>query len=635
MLKFFEKLSFKSLAILLGVMLLPALIVPFGAHTDGFLITARKWDWLGYPEAQGLFALGRPLGAILASVVSWFVNSVYDFSILRFLLFVMMLWLCYLMYGFCVWTLRLQRPWASIISFCTALLPINIVNIIWVSNGIQEWPSIISGFYSFLILEKAWGTNRPRDFLVAAGLFLAAIFIYPPTAMLVFALLFMNLLFSKKQVWRGIAFYCFFIAAYWLAVKCIFVPWAQKMWGVRPAFMPVYRLDIAADIWGKGALIVELLRYAWAGTLDVFLHFNKILEWRFIQGFGLVGLIIGLLSWDFRKILSGQVFQRCITGFALFVLANLPLLMAVHGEHVMGYRLLLPASLMGLVLIIAFFRFACCIQKPLVRSIAFGLFIVYFLSVIGASMWMLCQSVRNYATEYRYLDRAAQTIDYTKTNKIVVGINRPGETVIDAPLPFEMGLMATSAEHVRYIFDRYVRKAGKSFMLIESQLGWPVYKDEYTYLVDLQNIRGKSSLLFSPRREIQLQALAMDGAKVLIEPGDWSENFPTFSFKQIKDGQQLPYWQIGPLLPFAGVEIEFIKSPEAIAGYKMDILGAGVIFVSKLQGSHDRLTWEDLPQGRSQTPFKYARLLIFKQNPKDTVLIKSMQVISFLNEKYP
>jgi len=657
---FLQKTSsyFWLAASLLGLIFFPVFIATFGAHTDGFYIITKKGDWLGNPEGAIIFMQGRPLLTFLTSFIGWFTHSVGDFTVLRILSFLTKIWLTWLIYTFCC-RIRIKAFWAILTAFCFVLLPGNIINVIWIANGFPSSLALTFGVISYLLLTSE-NPIKKSQLAYSAILFLISLLIYQPVAMIIFSLMFIKVLFSEDASWastrntiiKEIFFYGSIMVVYWLLVKFFIIPLGQNTLHLLGTNMGTYKMELAANLSSKYSLIIDLLRCSLIGTWDTILYKNIKQEWAVIILFWIAAL--GILIVQKKPLLRGSagiVLQKTIACVILFLLSNIPSLMAVNSTSILGYRTFLPSGLIGLSLTIYYFKYChealSSRQAQKINNYLLGL---YVLLMVLAAAWVIRQSVHNYTREYSFIDKAASHIDYEKTDQIIIVFNRPGDTVIDHDLPFEFGLMATNSNHIRYIFDKYSSKFNKHVEFKEVFIDWPVYADDHGEIVDLTSLRNSSRNNYAiAGKKIKIKTTASDDENVSVQLVGGNLDYPKLLFKEtIGSGDN--YWHVNPGQAQAGFSISFINAPEIPVAYKLgartvNTQGQSTAFSWSIQGSNDQKHWTDLTAQKWDKPeentedtsfiipdspsFNHLRFLFNKDNPEDILLIKTLELYSF------
>ncbi len=648
--------KFWPMAVVLGLIFCPIFLGLFGAHTDGFLIITPKGDWLGDPEGGILFTQGRPLWVYIDSFVGWFVKSAEQLTMLRLFVFLIKLSSCYLLYVFCR-RLNMGIIWAMLTALYFTLLPDNIINTIWVCNGTPESLSLLCGLASYLVLDKCTGIKDVLNWSLSAFIFLIALLIYQPAATIVFALILMKILFSNGKPWAStrnrviqeVFLYGIILGVYWVLIKHLIIPYGKEVLKLSPTSYAMYQMDLVKDITTKIPLVVDLLKYALVGTWDLIWHFCPPAEWGLIAIFA-IGVVI--VSVKRKARLTATALQKIFFALCLFFLANAPALLAINYKAVVGYRTFLSSSLMGLALVILFFRYSYgALRDDKSKKMAAYAIGIYFLMVMAAAAWTIHQSVRNYTREYNYLDNIASRIDYQNINKVTIVLNRPGETVIEYDLPFEFGYMATTSGHIRYIFDKYSDKAGQHMTFKEVYLGWPLYMDDHTQVVDMTLLRGGRSTYARPGRKVAVHVNVAQGQDVFVEEMGEGAEYPVLLFKEkIRNVDGVTAWQIKPGDNQGIVNFHFMDTVERALGYRMEVActdagGNPCNFGWMVQGvSPDRKGWIDMssktwqptqpnPSGMTfdvpgAWPTADIRFIFFKQNANDTLTVKAIQLFS-------
>ena len=641
------------------ILFIPIFLAHFSAHTDGFLISTPKGNWLGDPEGGILFMQGRPLWTYLDSFIGWFVKSVTDLSSLRLFVFFIKLLTGFLLYHFCH-RQKSGEAWAALIAFCFLLLPSNIINVIWVCNGAPESISLLFGILSYLSLEKCTDL-RPRWEMAGAPIFfLIALLVYQPTAVIVFSFMFLKLLFQETFSWEilrlrfmlEICFYGAILILYWFLFKHFIIPFGQHL-NFPLTVGDIYRTDLVNNISTKLPLIIDIIKYSLISTWDLILHDRPFDEWLMIAVFVasiFLFIIQRKLSFNFSTLNASL--QKLILACTLFLLANTPELMAINYKTVVGYRTLLPGALIGLGLFFYSLKFIYLhLKNERSKKIAVYLMEIYFLGLVSTAAWTIQQTVLNDTMEYNYLNSIASQIDYHKTDKIIMVLNKPRETVIDNALPFEFSYMTTVSAHSRYIFDKYNTKTGKEIDFRDAYLGWPLYMDDYTKVVDLTLLCPQKNTYAKLANRTLVSPTDPSGQKILVQQIEHKTGGPLLLFKE---GSNDAFWQIDPGVPKGVINFYFMDTPEIVVGYSlvaacMNAQRKPSDFLWVIQGSIDNKHWNNLSirlwsalGGKMEGnffnipkyyPIKHLRFTFFKKNTNDLLLIAAIQLKDFQPQK--
>lgn len=659
--KTIQKSYFGYSIIPLILIFLPIFCVHFGAHTDGFYIITKKGDWLGDPEGATMFMQGRPISAILNSFLGWFINNVEHFTIIRIIVFTIKIFTSYLIYTLCR-QINLAYGWSALIAFYFILIPSNIINVIWIANGVPESVSLLCATASYIILNKYTNSKNTRNLISSAILFLIALLMYQPMATITFGLIFLKLLFWKdspwaiirKRIFKEILFYSIILLLYWLLIKLLILPFGKNILGLAPPTNSIYQMNLVKNLGAKYILISDLLKRSLIGTWDILLYKNNRLEWFIIlASFSFASLTIFLNKKNNQHLTTFHFFQKILIACSLFLLANSPSLMAANYTDIIGYRTFASSSLMGLCLIICFYKY-CYLSFPNTqfRIATITLFSTLFLSILLVASWTINQSVRNYLREYSYIDKIASHIDYHKIKKIVLILNRPQDTVIEYDLPGELGLMTTSPSHVQYIFNKYSSGINNALIINEAFLDWPLYTDEYTKVIDLTTLRKEKNIYAKPGKRIEIETSSNKEQEIFVEEISGGNTHPIFLFleKGIVPNMDT-YWQIKPGDSNATITFKFTNKPEMLINYKLIALcvdnnNKPSNFYWQLEGSLNARDWINLASAQGEdsagniqenysvtspnnTEMKYLRFNFRKENPQDLLIIKNLQLFSF------
>ncbi|OGV25881.1 MAG: hypothetical protein A3F18_02905 [Legionellales bacterium RIFCSPHIGHO2_12_FULL_37_14] len=156
---------------------------------------------LGFPETIQLFAIGRPIQALLLNWQLMFVNGIDSLQPMR-IFFVMMI--CFAATGFFVHIQRhfnISRYSAAVLSLLIFTLPSMTINSFWVAQSI---PGIVPIFFVLLAhsIMQIRGAMYIRCICFATAFFLIyiSLFIYPPATFFFLTLTLIKFMFGAKDV---------------------------------------------------------------------------------------------------------------------------------------------------------------------------------------------------------------------------------------------------------------------------------------------------------------------------------------------------------------------------------------------------------------------------------------------------
>lgn len=176
----------------------PAFCVVFGMHSDAVFIPMTFAQRDIFFESRQLLAVGRPLLTALLTLTGWLIHRTEDLAVGRLAAWAgLMLWTGALL-RFLARRYRVEAFWRGIIGAAVVLLPSSQLFVLWVIQAVQGLSTITLALGAYVLLDR----GRPGPRLVAAVLFLAALFIYQPTAMMVFTLTAAGVFFSPLSSCR-------------------------------------------------------------------------------------------------------------------------------------------------------------------------------------------------------------------------------------------------------------------------------------------------------------------------------------------------------------------------------------------------------------------------------------------------
>jgi hypothetical protein len=250
------------LVILSGLLLalfLSSFPLLFGIHND-----YSAWSW-PFNETKFLFAIGRPVQAILLNLQFWPLHTVADFSWAR------MASALFAAAGFLLTqhVLRTTSNWriAILASFLIWTLPPSLLYVLWLTNFVPGTLTAILATFSYYIVNysfKAGGRLTSRCIRASGYTLLFVCFCsYPPTAyfFLVFTA-WRALFWTDKRVMQRIMGELVGVAilsvAYFVFLKVGNKPAMMLVYGpdIGPAPQGNYKIALSAD-WGARASILQ------------------------------------------------------------------------------------------------------------------------------------------------------------------------------------------------------------------------------------------------------------------------------------------------------------------------------------------------------------------------------------------
>jgi hypothetical protein len=453
---------------------LPSFTTQYAFHNDYTLLTINKGSWFGFIEARHLVLIGRALGAVLISSYCNYLGTIGGLAWSRFFSFIGMLTITAILYH------RLQNKhgvsvfWSAVIAFAFLLLPANQVYVLWVANLIPGTLNVLLSLAAYQLLEKSGVENffstldyrsvNVYNLIRGAIFFLAAFFIYPPTALFIFVLTFMTVIFSPLSQWaqvrfvviRDILFTIFVMGVYWMLNGYI-IRWAiGQGWSRDIPQQQEYQMMVGFPFWQKISLLWETTLASLSGPWH--LYFGNAGAWLtgvFIICFGLIHMLRRSLTVkDGEHHQGGSRWfwgvERAMACIGLFLLMNLPTLVAKGVIDLLGYRVILPGMAMffiGQFVLMQKSEKIWCENLSLggvIRGVAILLLMMYgVLTAVNVK-----DVVYNYHRELQFLRHSLEGFDDHRYDAIVVKQIPKGETLIHRRMPLEFGFMITSHHHL-------------------------------------------------------------------------------------------------------------------------------------------------------------------------------------------
>jgi hypothetical protein len=452
------------------------------------MLMADKKSWFGFIESGHLLLIGRALGAILISIHCRFLDQISDFAASRFIAFLALLvftaFLCRRFHKF----YNMEPFWSKSLGFVFFLLPSNQLFILWAGNFIPGPFNLFVASCSYLFLECGWNqiliAKKYLKFfpslllMISFCIFIASLFIYPPTALFVFVFTLASILFSteaqRRQIWfiliRDVLFFGMAMCIYWMLDRRFIYSLAINSGHFLIPRQPEYKMAITFNIGLKVPLIKETLLSSFAGT------------WHLVLGKNGSVITLSLLALSFLLMIYFKRFphrtkkqakinqpsqkffhliQRAFAGVILFFVGNLPPILAEGILAVQGYRVLLVGSMMTVMWQFYLMRINDQLvwnrfQSSLVKTIAIVLIVSYGFLTAGN----VRNAVWNYHRELIFIRSKIASCDYTHTRGFVVRMIPRGETLIPRRLPYEFGFMITDHQHVEPILKEALRQKG-------------------------------------------------------------------------------------------------------------------------------------------------------------------------------
>ncbi|MEQ8225453.1 MAG: hypothetical protein ABRQ37_24250, partial [Candidatus Eremiobacterota bacterium] len=186
---------------------LPCFLIDFGMHNDYAAFEYDRRDCLSFPESLHMIAIGRPLGALLINLQFFFLHTISDLAVARFISFL----ICMINAILFIWYLRKDMDflWLLMMTFCIFTLPASQLYIIWTATSLQGHLTVIIAFISFFMLERVNFKRKIHGLNIvylsgAYIIFLASLFIYPASALFILVLTTVRIMFSPVSSWINV-----------------------------------------------------------------------------------------------------------------------------------------------------------------------------------------------------------------------------------------------------------------------------------------------------------------------------------------------------------------------------------------------------------------------------------------------
>ena len=449
------KLTLISFVILVFFIYLPAFVTSFGMHNDySFLGYDPSENWLGFPETDHLFAIGRPIGAVLLNVHGLFLRSLESFDCARFVSLVVSLVSAWLVLRYLADQLQVDVVVSTAIAFCMLLLPSGQVYVLWLTNFVPGALNVLLSLLCYRILERAGpqellrGNRRSLGWATAAfAFFIFNLSIYPPTALTFLALTFANILYSPTTEWPRVRYKVIrdllfaglgmlvYLAAFKLIVLPLFYSYGSDVY--RETVDNIngegeYRFQMTTNLAEKVGEFGYLSTLAIGGSLHAIVGNTS----AWIMG-GLTVAAFGYVAFRAARLLrapGGLTWAVQKSAFAILIIlfACAPSLMAERGQT--GYRVVSTYQAIALLCLFAPLSWLSeMVANFPARRVAIGLALV--------SGWLAAWNVFDMA---RFANRellfVRQKLDSADKDKLttIMGVYRlPAANYLEWPLQLE------------------------------------------------------------------------------------------------------------------------------------------------------------------------------------------------------
>lgn len=379
----------------------PLATVEFGQHND-----YSRWSYdavapvFGFPEGPHLVAIGRPLGAVLLNLHFFPIRSIVDFTVSRRIALAATLACAWLLGRFLERRAQLPAGFAACASACVFLLPSSQLYVSWVTNFVPGTLTVLLALAIYQLLERieladlrarlGWARHLWR-LLLAGSLFLAAMWIYPPTALFLLVPTFALVVFSPLDAWpqtrqrvlRDFGFAVGGIGSYFVLTRFVVLPLlAALVPAVQRAVARnqtgIYQLHASIDPAQWLANFEKVLAVAIGGCLHPLVS-DRAATWAAVA---FVLVLIAAAAVQSVRGSSGSPrpgWQRwkygseaCLAGLALVAIAECPVVLAAGNTTGFAlYRVVFPAAAMFLLFCFSLIWRAITAPKPLLPNFVF------------------------------------------------------------------------------------------------------------------------------------------------------------------------------------------------------------------------------------------------------------------------
>gem|GEM_PF-2038074 len=613
---------------------LPAFVTDFAVRNDYLLLPSTLHDKQVFPETPALCKLGRPLGALLITLLSWFINQISDFRFWRLLSFLTMLVVAGLFERFLRRRCGVEAFWAQLMVVTIMFLPPTQVFILWVANFPPGSFTLLLAFLSYLLWDSAgekpwtpWADTKMgrvlRDSL-AFVLFFAALLIYPAAAVFVFCGTFCYLIFPpakerlslRRKVGRDVVFYGSIMAAYFVINLKLLLPWstaycAMVFKSYEEFSGSLYEFSLATDLWRMAVLMRDAFGYSLAGV------------WHPVWPSGWVVsaavVVLGLVAIHrvrfkaMRDVRWSRKGAKVVAGLFLFLLVISPFCLAKNCVMVPGYRTLFPAMVMTTLIPFAIlYRWQQVLPEKQDRWLPQGMAVVLVICFFLIAGKNVHDVVRNYSHELNFIRAKLAALSGKNLNRLLLSARQPlGQaSLIERVIPFEFGFMLDLSQYLEPIANDVRARSGLRPLVVADV--WDrgmVFFNDHTGLIDLDEAvldTEDSQATAGLKLRVRL-SISSEGAEI-FRLGKF------FAFNQVRGKQSYPFWVIPPTeIEKSWFQLDFLKGPYRLKNFAIRI-STVYPYQSKtclLQASEDGQHWQEVKVVPERLP-NSSNALIFK-----------------------
>ena len=650
-------------SVLFFLIYIPAFVTHYGFCNDYGLVPVRFPDI--YPEAPHLFIVGRCLGAFLVILKAWLVNSIAAMAGFRFFAFLLMLVVAGMFYFFLRRRIGLAPFWAQATVAGLMLLPASQVYVLYVLHLAPGFITLILALASYLVMDPALATstaaaplvkNRPVRLFGAGILFLGALLIYPPNALVVFACTGAWIVLSPAasgRAWfrifcRDLMFFGSVMVVYYFLNLLVIFPNAPSWTDWYDIVFNRYNFVLARQVAPKLSLIKETFVISLAGFWHPW--------WRGRGAWISAGVPAFFAAWFvFQKIKAGQdwlrpagtIVKKVSAVAFLFLAANAAIILPEGVNHVFAYRILFPSG--ALLVIVTFGILARCDLPGRQNLIIKGLVVVMVAVAFGLTARNVFDFTVNMKREIDYVQHHVRRVDFDDISNFVVVLlpEDKEETLIGRRMPFEFGYMVSQAKLFQTAIDEVARQKGHRPLPVKAALGPVVFTDPHSVVIDMNEAqrfylgrrtsgqdRGLAIITTSASPDRRIEVLRERG---LI-----------FLFQEKRDARRAPFWEMDfDREPEAWFQFRFQQKPQTLQFFTFGALTQNIPgfapIGTKVRASNDGTHWTDIATDivyrqpndkdfkvyrlRRPAPYRYYRFYLTPDNRQDRLRLTGIHML--------
>lgn len=591
-------------------------------HNDyGFLV--RRFSILKsgvYGEAPFLFYAGRALQGYIATWLFQLVSRMDQLAVIRLVSFICMLGFLFLFEYFLRKKAGLERFWSQLIALGVVLLPVSQLFILWTISWVLGFFSVFWAMLAYVFLEFVWPVPAPRGLTVwkrfalalAAVVFMQiALFTYAPSAVFVFVCTFCYVFLPSRRennvvfkiLLRDILFFGFCMLSYF-AINKFFLFQHPPVWALDKSLysrsLDQYSFTWGYDFMAKARLFWSTFLWSFSGIWHPFIGEAGAI----VNGLLVVFTSAIVLSEDRggrdRKKRTKDVFFSglWVSGAFLlcFFLANSPAFFAKNCIGVNGYRVLLPASALGFVLLSGGIMHAAATLRARksgtwLRAGAIILVAVMALITFGNLLFHVLRAQK----DMRYVQKQVAA----KGDRLshVIATFRPKKEW-DGEFDESLNAPPWVIFYVQYLLENVLGHSPVDPVTVDEVNDKIMYYDDFTLLLDMNGADRTGGTAGSPVSDnIFIRLSTSDNPRRRIEIQRNTAGY--LMFRERTTAGVVPYWLIQPAetnLPW--VELNMDGAGQTIEKFVFEVYGPNPAVTFPLacgvKGSLDGRDWEEL-----------------------------------------